>query len=205
MFCKVWDKSNFAHVRTEHTHSQLQCIHKEVQLKFELQHGGTWSAAVWLPHHLWCRPAVFFSHLCLIALSFPQGKNVAAAWLPHHLWCRPAVFFSHLCLIALSFPQGKNVCFSKMLLKLFIFNVLLFKTDYIWICKTQNHIKSEGVSVLPPRPNLMTACILNQSRECDWISGWYSSFVFRLFQIQISTQRPATLTEASVTCLSHFR
>ena len=172
MFCKVWDKSNFAHVRTEHTHSQLQCIHKEVQLKFELQHGGTWSAAVWLPHHLWCRPAVFFSHLCLIALSFPQGKNV---------------------------------CFSKMLLKLFIFNVLLFKTDYIWICKTQNHIKSEGVSVLPPRPNLMTACILNQSRECDWISGWYSSFVFRLFQIQISTQRPATLTEASVTCLSHFR
>ena len=42
-------------------------IYKGVQLKFKLQHSGTWVAAAWPPYHLYCHPAVLFFHVCLIA------------------------------------------------------------------------------------------------------------------------------------------
>ena len=47
---------------------------KWVQLKSEFQHTGLWSPAA-RPPRLWCyRQALFFCHLHLTALLFPQGK-----------------------------------------------------------------------------------------------------------------------------------
>jgi hypothetical protein len=47
-------------------------VYKDVQLKTKLQHIGTWTAAALPPRRLCYRPAIFFLHLCLIALWFPQ-------------------------------------------------------------------------------------------------------------------------------------
>ena len=41
---------------------------------FKLRHTGTWSAAAWPPRRMCYRPAVFFFHSLLSALSVPQGK-----------------------------------------------------------------------------------------------------------------------------------
>ena len=54
-----------------------QHIYKADRSTFKFQHAGTWSAAGWQPCCLCYRPAVFFCHLRLIALSIPQS-NIGA-------------------------------------------------------------------------------------------------------------------------------
>ena len=58
--------------------SIIYCIYKEVQFKSELQHAGTWSAPAWPPCRLCYRPAVFFRHVHLIALSF-RPRHIRSA------------------------------------------------------------------------------------------------------------------------------
>jgi hypothetical protein len=50
-------------------------IYKRVPLKTKLQHTGTLSGAAWPPHRLCYRPAGFFRHIHLPALSFQWGKS----------------------------------------------------------------------------------------------------------------------------------
>ena len=50
------------------------CLYKRVQLKSEVWKARMWSAAAWLPRRLCYRPAVFFRHLRLKALSFRRRK-----------------------------------------------------------------------------------------------------------------------------------
>jgi hypothetical protein len=50
------------------------CTYNAIQLKSTLQHTGTQPSAARPPRRLCYHPAVFFCHLRLIALSFPQGK-----------------------------------------------------------------------------------------------------------------------------------
>jgi hypothetical protein len=49
-------------------------VYKRVRLKCELQHIETWRIAVRPPRRVYHRPAIFFRHIRIIALSFPQGK-----------------------------------------------------------------------------------------------------------------------------------
>jgi hypothetical protein len=52
----------------------ISYIYKGVKFRSELQHTGTWSAAAWPLRRLCYRPAVFFRHFHLAALSFRQWK-----------------------------------------------------------------------------------------------------------------------------------
>ena len=70
-FRKTWGMAKFTQVGIEYANGQLCVNIKEIQLTSKLQHTGTWSAAVLPVRRLCCRPAVFYRHLCLIALSLP--------------------------------------------------------------------------------------------------------------------------------------
>jgi hypothetical protein len=52
------------------------CIYEAVQLISNTKSNETRLASVLPPCHLRYRPAVFFCHLHLIAISFPQRKNL---------------------------------------------------------------------------------------------------------------------------------
>jgi hypothetical protein len=49
-------------------------VYTRAQLKSRLQHTGTRSAAAWPSCRMYHRPALFFRHLNLVVLSFPQAK-----------------------------------------------------------------------------------------------------------------------------------
>jgi len=49
-------------------------MYKGVQLKSNLPRNGICPAAAWPQRRLCYRPAVFFHHLRLTVLSFPQGE-----------------------------------------------------------------------------------------------------------------------------------
>ena len=49
-------------------------MYKVIQVKSKLRHTGIWSAAVGAFRRQCYRPSVFFRHLSLIGLLFPQGK-----------------------------------------------------------------------------------------------------------------------------------
>jgi hypothetical protein len=71
-----------SYLSTVYLWSQLYiCINKGDRLKSKFKHTATCSPAAWQPRHLCYRPAVFFRHLRLIALSFPQGKIQCAVHL----------------------------------------------------------------------------------------------------------------------------
>jgi hypothetical protein len=68
---KTWSKAKFAQVGIEYANGQLYVHVKEVQVTSQLQHTGTWPAAVRPVRRPCYRPAAFYRHLRLIALSFP--------------------------------------------------------------------------------------------------------------------------------------
>jgi hypothetical protein len=74
-FRKVWRKSNFVQVGIEYTYGQT---HMNIKGRpVEMQTPTHWNLighSMTAPH-LRYRPAVFFRHLCHIALPFPQGKT----------------------------------------------------------------------------------------------------------------------------------
>ena len=70
---KVRRKSEFS------THMvNYWCSHREFSWNPNSQYTRTWSVAAWPPRRLCYRPAVFFCHIRLTALSFPHGKKFGA-------------------------------------------------------------------------------------------------------------------------------
>jgi len=62
-------------------------IFKAAQLKYKLHHTVTLSATAWPSWRLCYRPSVFYRHLRLTALPFPQGKIRCAFQKCYYIYC----------------------------------------------------------------------------------------------------------------------
>jgi len=80
MYRNICSKSNFAQIGIGYTygHPYMYAVHKTVQLKSKLHHAVAWSAATRSSRSLCYRPAIFFRHFRLAALSFIQGKTLGS-------------------------------------------------------------------------------------------------------------------------------